>query len=89
MTTKKEKEFARVIIPFNSWINSELSVAKHFWWITINWKKYYVDYIFCKVSEDWKKCFPDLIEAKFYEKMKLERVEEVKKFQEKIKKPII
>lgn len=73
------------IIPYESWINSQLSIARHYWWIKMNWKSYVVDYIFCKTEDNWL-CKPDLVEEKLYTKMKKERKEEVKKYFDECKK---
>lgn len=67
------------IIPYNAWINSQLSIARHYWGIEMNWKHYVVDWIFAKEDENWL-CKPDLIEEKLYNKMKKERKEEVKEY---------
>lgn len=75
------------IIPYNSWINSQLSIARHYWQIEMNWKTYIVDYIFCE-TEDNGKCKPDLVEQKLYMKMKKERKEEVKTYYEEWKKQL-
>ena len=51
-------------IPYDTWINSQLSIAKFYGGIDINGKKYILDYENCKTTgegED-KKYFPDLVE---------------------------
>lgn len=73
------------IIPYNNWINSQLSVARHYGSIKINDKIYIVDYIFCKEDENWL-CKPDLVEEKLYKKMQKERPEEVKAYNDAVKK---
>lgn len=67
------------IIPYNSWIHSQLSVARHFGGIKIWDKDYIVDYIFAKEWKDWL-CFPDLVEKNLHMKMQKERPEETKKY---------
>lgn len=73
------------IIPFDIWINYQLSVARHYGAIKINDKTYIVDYIFCKEDENWL-CKPDLIEEKLYKKMQKERKKEVKAYYDEVKK---
>ena len=60
MKTKKEKHR----IPYDSWINSQLSIARHFGGCKLNGKDYVLDYENCKtVGEgEEKKYFPDLVE---------------------------
>lgn len=72
------------IIPYNSWIHSQLSIARHYWWIEMNWKKYVVDWIFAK-EIDWK-YFPDLVEEKLHKKMQKERKEETKAYYDECKR---
>jgi hypothetical protein len=72
------------IIPYDYWINSQLSIARHYGGISYNWTQYVVDWIFAK-EEDWL-CKPDLIEEKLYNQMKKERPQEVKEYYEKAKK---
>jgi hypothetical protein len=52
-------------IPYNQRVNSQLSVAKYYWWIVIQWVKYELDYENCKKEErDWETFYyPDLVEA--------------------------
>lgn len=69
------------IIPYDYWINSQLSIARHYGSISIDWKTYVVDYIFSKENEHWL-VKPDLIEQSLYEKMQQERPEEVKAYYE-------
>jgi len=69
------------IIPYDYWINSQLSVARHYGSISIDWKTYVVDYIFSKENEKGL-VKPDLIEQSLYEKMQQERPEEVKAYYE-------
>ena len=73
------------IIPYNTWINTQLSIARHYWWIEMNWKSYVVDWIFAKVNEDWK-CFPDLVEEKLHMKMQKERKAETKAYYDECKR---
>lgn len=58
---KKEKHR----IPYDTWANSQLSIAKYYGGINVNGKPYYLDYENCKtVGEgDEKKYFPDLVES--------------------------
>lgn len=51
-------------IPYNNWINSQLSIARHYGGCKLNGKEYVLDYKNCKTEgegED-KKYFPDLVE---------------------------
>lgn len=55
-------------IPYNVWVNSQLSVAKYYWWITIEWKEYVLDYGGCtvdnwklEITPEWETYFPDLV----------------------------
>lgn len=52
-------------IPYESRAYSQLSVAKHYWWIKINWVEYVLDYDNCKKEvRDWEEFFyPDLVEV--------------------------
>ncbi len=72
------------IIPYNTWINSQFSIARHYGGMQMNWKYYVVDYIFAPEGQNWL-CKPDLIEDKLYQKMKKERKAEVKAFEKKVK----
>ena len=52
-------------IPYNTWSNSQLSIAKYSGGCKINGKDYVLDYDNCKTKgegED-KKYFPDLVEV--------------------------
>jgi len=53
-----KKEIDR--IPYNTWINSHLSVAKYYGSIKINGKEYVLDFK-SKPKSDAEKWFPDLI----------------------------
>lgn len=72
------------IIPYHDWINSQLSIARHYGSIKLNWKIYIVDYIFAE-EKDWL-CFPDLVEESEYNKMKKANPEKVSAFYEEGKK---
>ena len=50
-------------IPYNNWINSQLSVARFYWWIDINWDKYEFDKEEIKKLQKWEvdEIFPDLV----------------------------
>ena len=50
-------------IPYKERANSQLSIAKHYWWIKIEWVSYILDYDNCKTMiKDWEVLyFPDLI----------------------------
>ena len=57
-------------ILYDNWINSQLSVAKYYWWITIEWKEYILDYDSCtvenwklQITSEWESYFPDLVIA--------------------------
>ncbi len=56
-----QKEIDR--IAYKSWINSQLSVAKHYWWISINWKEYEFDKKEMEKLNDpnIEEIFPDLV----------------------------
>lgn len=73
------------IIPFDSWINSQLSVARHYGSIKINDKTYIIDYIFCKEEANGL-CKPDLVEEKLYKQMQKDRKKEVKAYNDEVKK---
>jgi len=51
-------------IPYVQRANSQLSVAKYYWWIVIEWKHYSLDYNNCETKWEWddKLYFPDLVE---------------------------
>ena len=72
------------IIPYDSWINSQLSIARHYGWIKLWNKQYVVDYIFAKEGKDWL-CFPDLVEEKMYMQMKKDNPEITKAYYAKCK----
>lgn len=74
------------IIPYDSWINSQLSVARHYWGITIQNKNYVVDWIFAK-EINWL-CKPDLVESKLHMKMQKERKKETKAYYDECKKQL-
>lgn len=50
-------------IPYNNWRNSQLSVARFYWWIDINWDKYEFDREEMKKLAKWEvdEVFPDLV----------------------------
>ena len=60
---KTKKELHK--IPYDVWINSQLSVAKYYGGCTLNGKTYKLDYENCKTVGDGenKEYFPDLIEV--------------------------
>ena len=72
------------IIPYDQWINSQLSVAQFYWWIQIENKTYIVDYIFCDDLPDWL-CKPNLVEEKTYENMMNTYPEKVKEYYDKLR----
>jgi hypothetical protein len=57
---KKKKH----VIPYDNWINSQLSVARHFGGCTINGKSYIVDFDNApqKIVDGEVKYFPNLVE---------------------------
>lgn len=58
-------------IPFDNWINSQLSIAKHYGQIQLNGDLYVLDYNNCKFEidkEGKKKFFPDLVKKNSMEK---------------------
>ena len=59
----KKKEKHR--IPYDSWANSHLSIAKHYGGCVVNGKRYKLDCDNCKTTGegDAKKYFPDLVEV--------------------------
>lgn len=73
------------IIPFDIWINSQLSIARHYGSIQIDNKTYIVDYIFCKGDEN-ALCKPDLVEEKLYNQMQKDRKKEVKAYYDEAKR---
>ena len=50
-------------IPYDARIDSQLSVAKYYWWIQVNGENYVLDYDNCNTEErDWETYyFPDLV----------------------------
>lgn len=58
-----KKEIDR--IPYNNWINSQLSIARFSWWIKYNWKHYEYDRDILKQmhedKDDNKLYKPDLV----------------------------
>lgn len=50
-------------IPYKTWANSQLSIAKYYGGININGKKYVLDYDNCPTKGEGKnmKYFPDLV----------------------------
>ena len=50
-------------IPYESWSNSQLSIAKYYGGIKIDGDNYYVDYENCRTEGEGeeKKYFPDLV----------------------------
>ena len=61
MTKNKKKHR----IPYDAWINSQLSIVRHYGSCTLNGKQYVLDYKNCKTTgraKD-KKYFPDLVEV--------------------------
>ena len=54
------KEIKR--IPYAQWKNSQLSIARHYWGISINWEYYEFDIEEMKKLANWEdKIFPDLV----------------------------
>ena len=53
-------------IPYETWINSQLSIARFYGGCVINGVKYTLDYDNCRTEGegDDKKYFPDLVEEK-------------------------
>jgi len=62
MKKKQLKEKHR--IPYDTWTNSQLSIAKYYGGCKLNDKEYYLDYNNCKTVGEGKdkKYFPDLVE---------------------------
>jgi len=60
MTTVEKKR-----IPYKQRASSQLSVAKYYWWIKIQWVDYVLDYENCEKQErDWETFYyPDLVEV--------------------------
>lgn len=52
-------------IPYESWMNSQLSIARHYGGCTINGVSWVLDYKNCRVEGegDDKRYFPDLVEV--------------------------
>lgn len=52
-------------IPYDQWINSQLSIARFYGGCTVNGVKYELDYDNCRTEGegDDKKYFPDLVEV--------------------------
>lgn len=62
---KRKKKPEKHRIPYDSWINSQLSIARHYGGCVINGKSYRVDYDNARTEgegED-KRYFPDLVEV--------------------------
>ena len=61
MKVKKQKHR----IPYDTWANSQLSIAKYYGGCVLNGKRYILDYENCKTVGEGKdkKYFPDLVEA--------------------------
>jgi len=61
MKPKKEKHR----IPYDNWINSQLSIVRHYGSCKLNGKTYVLDFENCRSEGegDNKKYFPDLVEA--------------------------
>lgn len=53
-------------IPYDTWINSQLSIARFYGSCIINGVRYVLDYDNCRIEGegDNKKYFPDLVEEK-------------------------
>lgn len=51
-------------IPYETWVNSQLSIARYYGGITISGKRYRLDYENCRTEGegDDKRYFPDLVE---------------------------
>ena len=51
-------------IPYDIWVNSQLSIAKYYGGIKVNQKSYKLDYDTCKTTGEGEdiKYFPDLVE---------------------------
>lgn len=47
-------------IPYDVWVNSHLSIARHYGGCKLNGKEYFLDFENCKKEGD--KYFPDLVE---------------------------
>ena len=64
MTGKKQDNTPKRI-PYETWINSQLSIARFYGGCVINGVKYTLDYDNCRTEGegDDKKYFPDLVEA--------------------------
>ena len=61
MAKKKPEIIDR--IPYDTWANSQLSVAKYYGGININGKSYVLDYDNCRTTGEGeeKRYFPDLV----------------------------
>ena len=59
--TKKKIKLKPHRIPYESWANSQLSIAKYWGGCTLNGKTYKLDYENCRKEGD--KFFPDLVEV--------------------------
>lgn len=57
-SVKRKQEKHR--IPYDSWINSQLSIARHYGGCVLNGKKYRLD--FDNARKEGDKWFPDLVE---------------------------
>ena len=67
------------IIPFDARAYSQLSVAKYYWGITIQWKEYKLDYDGCTIENgklkvvEWEmECYPDLVKWSVLVKLDIE-----------------
>ena len=67
-------------ILYNYWIHSQLSVAKYYWGIVIEWERYVLDYDWCKTETiDWEiRYFPDLVKEKSIVKAKKSKKDKLK-----------
>jgi hypothetical protein len=63
---KVKKKQNKHRIPYETWINSQLSVVRHFGSCILNGKRYVLDYDNCRTKIDpetqQEKYFPDLVE---------------------------
>ena len=64
MDTKRKLKKEKHRIPYDMWINSQLSIARHYGGCKLNGKMYRVDFHNCpqKVVDGDVKYFPDLVE---------------------------
>ena len=62
---KKESKPAKHRIPYDAWINSQLSIARFYGGCKLNGKDYVLDFKNCKkkVINGEEKFFPDLVEV--------------------------